>query len=112
MTYEDWRNFPSNETRWCFHIVIRQEMKIVLDILDTQSNSNPYTEGTVIVDIKRRELLSNNTLWLGEQIQFGGIRCRNKVHGNRRPFQIRRWNPALRQTNAKQRKDANQFHRF
>jgi hypothetical protein len=57
-------------------------MKIVLDILDTQSNSNPYTEGTMIVDIKRRELLSNNTLWLGEQIQFCGIRCRNKVHGD------------------------------
>lgn len=67
ITYKNGSNLLADQLGWSLNVIISQEVKIVLDILDAKSQTNADAEWAVIVDIKYREFVANDTRSLGKR---------------------------------------------
>ena len=110
-TYKDWCNFLSDKIRWCLNIIICHKIQVMFDILNTKYNSDTDTKGTVIIYVKSRNFVSDNTfrLLVGIRNRLGCYR--NKVQGSCCFGSTHFWNQCLCQTGSSTKENqSGQFH--
>mmetsp|Transcript_6255 Transcript_6255/g.13035 ORF Transcript_6255/g.13035 Transcript_6255/m.13035 type:complete len:328 (-) Transcript_6255:21-1004(-) len=63
-------HFLANQLGGCLDIIIGQKVKIVLNVLQSERQSNSHTKGTVVVDVKSRKDFRDNSFWSGSRLGF------------------------------------------